>query len=459
MATTMTLPEAVLLISHDVVGPCMAGPGISYWELAKVLAQHFAVVLAAPAPVSMDASPVELWPYDLAAWETLAPAVKRAGVVILPGDVLDRYPQVLSTDIPLVVDGYDPHTLETLALFAGTPNQDSLHRRREQILRLQCRAGDMFLCASERQRDWWLGLLEANGRINAHTYTEDPSLRQLVDVVPYGVPSSPIRHTRRVLKGVWPGIGPRDRVVLWGGGLWQWLDPLTAIRAMAEIQAHEPQARLVFPGTRHPNRDAVPEMPAHRAALRLAEQLGLLNRVVFFGQWVPYADWPNYLIESDLGISLHLDTVEARLAFRSRVLDYVWAGLPMVLTRGDATSEWVAHYGLAELAEHQDAQMVAGALCKLLHLPPGALTTAFQTARESLTWERAAGPLVRFCRNPQRAADKLALDAHVPGLGQPPGVPDDLAVPSTHQPNPTGTSPRNSGTHLTQRLAHLLRRR
>jgi hypothetical protein len=26
---------------------------------------------------------------------------------------------------------------------------------------MQCRAGDFFICAGERQRDWWLGLLEA----------------------------------------------------------------------------------------------------------------------------------------------------------------------------------------------------------------------------------------------------------------------------------------------------------
>lgn len=40
--------EHILIISHDVVGRQMAGPGIRYFHLARVLAREFAVVLAVP---------------------------------------------------------------------------------------------------------------------------------------------------------------------------------------------------------------------------------------------------------------------------------------------------------------------------------------------------------------------------------------------------------------------------
>jgi glycosyltransferase involved in cell wall biosynthesis len=314
---------SVLIISHDVVGPRMAGPGIRYWELAKVLAQRFQVTLAVPGETSLSTAGVRLWHYDFHRWPSLAPAVERADAILLCGDMLAWFPTLEEAKVPLVVDGYDPHPLETLELFAGAPEQDEKHRERERILYMQCRAGDFFVCASERQRDWWLGLLEAAGRINVFTYGEDPSLRRLVDIVPFGLPSSPPRHTQQslVCKGVWPGIDPADKVVLWGGGLWQWLDPLSAVRAMARIQERRDDVKLVFPGTRHPNTEAIPDMPMHQAALRLAEELGVLDRCVFFGDWVPYDEWPNYLTESDVGLSLHLDTVETRLAFRSRVLD------------------------------------------------------------------------------------------------------------------------------------------
>ena len=400
--------DAVLIISHDVVGSRMAGPGIRYWELAQALAQHFPVILAAPGTVDLPGADSELYSYSMDDPQSLDAALQRATVAVLCGDVLQRFPTLQDSGLPLVVDGYDPHPLETLALFAGSPEQEALHLVRERILQLQCRAGDFFLCASERQRDWWLGLLEAAGRINVHTYGQDPSLRQLVDTVPFGLPSSTLDHWEQVLKGVWPGIEPYDRVILWGGGLWQWLDPMTAIRAMARVREQRPDVKMVFPGTRHPNREAVPEMPVVRQAKELAEQLGLANRCVFFGDWVPYGEWPDYLYESDVAISLHLDTVETRLAFRSRVLDYIWAGLPMVLTRGDATSELVEAYGLGEIVEYEDVEMVSRALLKLLDVAPSRLVSAFDKARQALTWERAAAPLVAFCHNPQRAADKVA---------------------------------------------------
>ncbi len=401
----------VLIISHDVVGSRMAGPGIRYWELAHVLGRHFTVTLAAPGEIGItpSAERVGLWPYRPGDWDSLAPAVERATVILLCGDVLAMFPAIEECGIPLVVDGYDPHPLETLELFAGTPEHEARHLDRERVLRMQCRAGDFFICAGERQRDWWLGLLEANGRVNVHTFGEDRSLRRLVDVVPFGMPSAPPRHRRPVLKGVWPGIGTDDRVVLWGGGLWQWLDPLTAIRALGRIWQRRQDVKLVFPGTRHPNAETVPDMPMHQAAVALADELGLTGRGVFFGDWVPYEEWPDYLLEADVGLSLHFDSIETRLAFRSRVLDYIWAGLPMVLTRGDAIGEYVVGRGLGEAVDYEDDAGVASALLRLLERPRAAFAEQFEAARAGLTWESGAEPLVRFCRHPRRAPDKGRL--------------------------------------------------
>jgi glycosyltransferase involved in cell wall biosynthesis len=401
---------SVLIVSHDIVGPRMAGPGIRYWELARVLGHYFEVTLAVPEEINLSTADVHLWPYDPSRWDSLAPAVERAETILLCGDVLAWFPMLEEAGLPLIVDGYDPHPLETLELFAGAPEQEQRHREREHILQTQCRVGDFFICASERQRDWWLGLLEAVGRINVYTYGEDPSLRRLVDVVPFGLPSSPPRHTRQVLKGVWPSIELEDKVVLWGGGLWQWLDPLTAIRAMARVQEHRADVKLIFPGTSHPNTATVPDMPIHQVAVRLAEELGLLNRCVLFGDWVPYDEWPAYLMESDVGLSLHFDTVEARLAFRSRVLDYVWAGLPMVVTRGDSTSELIKQHRLGTVVSYQDVKGVAEAILILLDTPPQTFYNRFADARSALTWEKAAAPLVAFCHHPRHAPDRLARE-------------------------------------------------
>ena len=207
---------------------------------------------------------------------------------------------------------------------------------------------------------------------------------------------------------MWPGVEPGDRLALWGGGLWPWLDPLTAIRAVALLRERHPRLKLVFPGTRHPNPQMAGMPNQVEAAKALAAELGVMDTAVFFGDWVPYADWPHVLQESDVALTLHFDTVETRLAFRSRVLEYIWAGLPIVATAGDATSDLVAGYGLGRGHAGGDTAAVAAAMDRLLSEPQAARAAAFTAAREALSWERAAEPLVRFCRAPAHAPDRVA---------------------------------------------------
>lgn len=406
-------PQRLLIISNDVVGERMAGPGIRYLHLARVLAQHLPTTLAAPNPPTWGWAPPDfaLVSYRAGDWGSLAAHVAAATICFAPGDLIHQLPQLAQSDLYLVIDGYDPLLAEWLAL-PPVDNLDQQHEawhNRMVALSQQYRAGDFYLCASERQRDWWLGLLEANGRINPFTFNADSSLRKLIDVVPFGLPSTLIKGTRPVMRGVWPGIGREDKVLLWGGGLWPWLDPGTAIRAVAQLWQRRQDIRLIFPGTRHPN-PAVATMPtAAQAAQEVAASLGLLDRAVFFGDWIPYADWPNVLLESDLALTLHFDTLETRLAFRSRVFDYIWAGLPIVASGGDATSELIQGYGVGIVVGDQDVAGVAMAIDGLLAEPSPVQPQHFERARQELTWERAAVPLINYCRNPWRAADRRIL--------------------------------------------------
>jgi glycosyltransferase involved in cell wall biosynthesis len=408
------------VVSHDVVGKQMAGPGIRYYHLARVLSQEFDVRLAAPDEVtaSVREQGFRVVQYARREWASIEPWVNWAEIVVFPSDIASDFPQIGEADAFLVVDGYDPLLAEWLALNPSqTPQeQDVQWRQRMRDLGQQYLMGDFFLCASERQRDWRLGALEVNGRINPYTFGDDPSLRRLIDVVPFGLPKERPLSSESVLRGIWPAIAPGDKVVLWGGGLWPWLDPLTAIRAMARVWEQRQDVRLIFPGTKHPN-PWMEGIPTHNEAARqTARRLGLVNRGVFFGEWIPYEEWANVLVESDVALALHYDTLETRLAFRSRMLDYIWAGLPVVTTRGDATSDLVEAYNLGAVVDFEDVDGVAEAILRLSELPRDALREQFAEARETLTWEHTAQPLVAFCRHPRRAPDKIAMED---GLGNP----------------------------------------
>jgi glycosyltransferase involved in cell wall biosynthesis len=414
MNSGMSRSPSLLILSHDVVGSQMAGPGIRYYHLARVLASHLPVTLAAPDQTELsrdlptDLAGVSLATYQPNEWQTVAPLLAQATVCLLPGDLVARFRQFAEVDTALVIDGYDPVLSEWLAVYAHRPLIE-LHEPWQHRLAQQSAAyalGDFFICASERQRDWWLGQLEARGRINPATYQADPTLRQLVDVVPYGLPIDPPVATRPMIKGVWQGIAPADKVVLWGGGLWPWLDPLTAIRAIHHLAPSRPEIKLIFPGTRHPNPN-VATMPTRlEEAQALAHTLEVTDQNVFFGDWVAYCDWPNVLLESDVALTLHLDSIETRLAFRSRVLEYIWAGLPVVATMGDATSDLLAGYGLGIQVRPGDVEAVAAAIVALVDEAPTMRGEAFTRARTELNWERAAAPLVTFCRAPRRAPDR-----------------------------------------------------
>ncbi|MGD8738486.1 MAG: glycosyltransferase family 4 protein [Anaerolineae bacterium] len=400
----------VLLISQDIVGETMAGPGIRYYHLACTLARYVNVVLAVPHESSptMSSPGFAVVRYFRQDWPSLEGQISSAEIIVCPSDIASDFPQLAQSDACLVIDGYDPLLAEWLALSSRADPETEAARwlQRMRELNRQYVVGDYFICSSERQRDWWLGLLEAHGRINPWTFGDDPSLRRLIDVVPFGLPETPPQHTRPVIKGIVPGIGQRDSVILWGGGLWPWLDPLTAIQAIAEVWQTRQDVRLVLPATAHPN-PWMKGMPTLLESARsAANRTGLVNKAIFFTQWLPYPDWTNALLESDIALSLGHDTLETRLAFRSRVLEYIWAGLPIITTRGDATSDLIEEYGLGIVVDYEDTPAVAGAIVRLLEAPRSARAAPFDRVRKQLSWDRVARPLIDFCLHPHLAADR-----------------------------------------------------
>jgi glycosyltransferase involved in cell wall biosynthesis len=216
-------------------------------------------------------------------------------------------------------------------------------------------------------------------------------------------------HEKQVLKGVVPGIGADDKVIVWGGGLYSWFDPLTLIRAIAELAPRRPYVRLYFQGTQHPGVAAMGIVEESRA---LAQHLGLLGVSVFFNDtWVPYEDRQNFLLEADLGVSTHGIHLETALAFRTRILDYLWAGLPMVVTAGDSFAELVEQERLGEVVPADDVHALAGALERMLFDADAARAAAgrIRSVRERFFWPRALAPLIDYVKAPWPAPDRALV--------------------------------------------------
>ena len=136
-------------------------------------------------------------------------------------------------------------------------------------------------------------------------------------------------------------------MLLWPGGIWNWFDPLTVIDAVAELARRRDDVRLFFLGLRHPNPHVAGDGSGAAGRRTCRGSSDCADRVVFFNEdWVPYEQRGAYLLEADLGVSAHFDDLESRFAFRTRLLDCFWAGLPVVTTSGDSLGDLVERRGL-----------------------------------------------------------------------------------------------------------------
>jgi hypothetical protein len=166
-------------------------------------------------------------------------------------------------------------------------------------------------------------------------------------------------------------------------------------------------------GTRHPNPLVAP-MRIVEESRALARELGVLDRQVFFNDWVPYDQRARYLLEADLGVSTHLEHLETHFSFRTRMLDYVWSGLPIVCTRGDVFADLVDARGLGIAVPPGDAGALASAIATMLDDAERRRHAAEQLRRlaDDLRWDHVVAPLRDFCGRPRPAADHASrLDA------------------------------------------------
>jgi glycosyltransferase involved in cell wall biosynthesis len=229
-------------------------------------------------------------------------------------------------------------------------------------------------------------------------------LDALIAVAPFGVPADPPPPSLSV-KGTVAGLGADDALVLWAGGVYDWLDPLTVVRSIDRVRHQRDDVRLLFLGMAHPGEG---ESAMARALRSLADELGLAGTHVLFNDgWVPYDERARWLLSADVGVSAHLRHVEAAYAFRTRILDYLWAGLPVVTTAGDTLSDAVEAHGAGLTVPPGDDAALADALLRLLDdrtLADESGANARALAGK-LTWPRTLAPLVAFCDDPKRAPD------------------------------------------------------
>lgn len=385
----------------------MAGPAIRCLEIGKKLSAEFDVTVFSAQSQERESLKNGDYPTVLTGLtkSKLLKLASQADILVIQANVLKAYPKLAKLGKYLVIDLYDPYLFSMQVQYEeDAATASASFRMMHQVLEEHMLLCDFAICASERQRDYWIGRFCAQGRIDPRMHHFDASLRKLIDVVPFGLPTEKPKHTGYGIRSMFSNIEAGDPILLWGGGIWDWFDPITVIEAVDQLKTTIPRLRLVFMGTKSPNAQ-VPLMSMALKAKQTAENLSLTNRHVFFAnQWIGYEQRASFLLEADIAVSSHFDLAETRFAFRTRVIDYLWAGLPIVTTGGDQLADLIEAESAGIAVPYQNVEAWKAAIAKIL------LDSSFrQKCKEGsaklacqFTWDKAVAPLLAYCRNPHR---------------------------------------------------------
>lgn len=397
----------VLIPIAEPIGGQMSAVGIRQFEVGRSLAPHCDVTFASTAATNDTEHGIPIASYRTRA--EFRRLLRTHDVLYTLGLNSDRFLDVVNAGIRIVFDIYTPLAYEILESFpeVPTPLLALMHRRVTRWTSAQLSNADFIVCTNEMQRDLWLGVLNAIGRLTPAETRGDPDCRGFIDVASFGLPERPPIRSGHPLRERLPAISPGDFILIWSSKILAWQDPVTLLRAMWMLRDEEPSIRLVFLGTGEPPEAGRkswfdPAALRTREAFRAADEMGLTNKSVFFiKDRIPYRDVGGFYLDADAAVSTYPNTLETRFCLGSRILDFVWAGLPMVISGGDLQRDFVEGQGLGIVVRPGDARVLADAIRRLkARIARESFTLAFESAREKLKWPVATQPIIAYCTSP-----------------------------------------------------------
>jgi glycosyltransferase involved in cell wall biosynthesis len=294
--------------------------------------------------------------------------------------------------------------------FRSTREQERLHRFISASYNLSLLMSDKIFCRDEDIKNLVIGSLISLGRINLENYGKNRSFDNLIEVAPFGVENnsrpekSRERKARFFYRDVLKGVGRDDFLLLWNGGVWNWNDGTTLIKAMDRVK--NKKVKLIFQGFKHPGRNDI-SIEAKKC-FDLAVKTGLKDKSIFFNEnWIPYKDRSLFLSESNIGVVCSPNILEANLFFKTRIYDYLWSDLPIILNDCEAFSKIIKEKELGLACKTGDPNDWARQIDeislnnKLLEK----IKENIKNYKKNISWKKTLLPVERFSQKPTRLKD------------------------------------------------------
>jgi hypothetical protein len=139
--------------------------------------------------------------------------------------------------------------------------------------------------------------------------------------------------------------------------------------------------------------------------MAIASDSGVLGTSVYvLDDWTPYEARARYLRGAAAGLVCHPHHLETRYSFRTRVLDYIWAGIPLILSDGGAFAAITRAEQLGAVVPPEDPHALAAAVLTIADQGKRSQEIAerVRAVRPQFTWQIALQPLLSFCDKPRR---------------------------------------------------------
>ncbi|HLN58760.1 MAG TPA: glycosyltransferase [Thermoanaerobaculia bacterium] len=366
--------------------------GIRALELARALRGEFDVRLLVANDLAEAASATGDLPIVAAPPGGLAAAAVNADAAVVSGHAANWWFHQVP-DVPVAADLYDPFFIENLHYASTLGEGPAAHDR--ATLELALDRADFFLCASAEQRLFYAGALYARGRIGPSNFPADPTLSGLLAAVPFGVPAEPASGDRAAGRRLL-GVTPEGPLALFGG-IYDWYEPDLLLEAWPGVLRRCADAKLVF--FENPNPQTTPQRVYARARQR-AREIDPQGKSILFSPWLPYTARADLYAAVDLLVSISSEGLERDLAFRTRLLDAAWGGVPSISVAGGPLARQLEDAGAGRRVA-RTAPALAEAVVQMLTDSVERLKAADSARRfaAARAWPAVAAPLAAWCRD------------------------------------------------------------
>jgi glycosyltransferase involved in cell wall biosynthesis len=266
------------------------------------------------------------------------------------------------------------------------------------FLRQVLSKGDIFSACSLPQQHMLVGELAMVGRLNFRTF----GYEFVHTILPGAAPLNVVRqHSRRILSEL--SIKDEDFVVLWAGGYNTWTDVDTLFTGLQDAMARNPQVHFVSLGA---NTYQAPDN-VYTQFLRSIEQSNCRARFHMLG-WRSWQEIPQFYIESDIGINIDAMHYETIYGTRTRLLEMLAAGLPVITTLGSELSYMMREAGVALTFPIGNSEMLATHILELSfdrEKCQAFSARADQYARADMSFSTTTQTLRKWVRSPVLALD------------------------------------------------------